>query len=184
MKKILIILTIITLLCGCNFNIENISNTPTKQVEEYLNNYQKLTSEVLSDLELVVERENDFNTDQKEKYKDLMKRNFKNMAYKIKDETVNGDNAMVEVEITVYDFYIVISSADNYLDNNIDEFTKEDGNIESDKFIDYKLDRMEKNTDKVKYTIYFNLSKNEKGKWIMDEVSESDEEKILGIYEY
>ena len=167
MKKILIILTIITLLCGCNFNIENISNTPTKQVEEYLNNYQKLTSEVLSDLELVVERENDFNTDQKEKYK-----------------TVNGDNAMVEVEITVYDYYKVISSADNYLDNNIDEFTKEDGNIESDKFIDYKLDRMEKNTDKVKYTIYFNLSKNEKGKWIMDEVSESDEEKILGIYEY
>ena len=43
---------------------------------------------------------------------------------------------------------------------------------------------MSKNTDKVKFTIYFNLSKDKNGNWSLDEVSESDEDKILGIYEY
>ena len=43
---------------------------------------------------------------------------------------------------------------------------------------------MSKNTDKVKYTIYFNLSKDDKGEWCLDEVSDADEEKILGIYQY
>ena len=52
------------------------------------------------------------------------------------------------------------------------------------KFIDYKLDKMSKNTDKVKFTIYFNLSKDKNGNWSLDEVSEADEDKILGIYEY
>ena len=43
---------------------------------------------------------------------------------------------------------------------------------------------MEKNTDKVKYTIYFNLNKDDKSNWSLDEVSDTDEEKILGIYAY
>ena len=38
--------------------------------------------------------------------------------------------------------------------------------------------------DKVKYTIYFNLSKDDKGDWSLNEVSDTDEEKILGIYAY
>ena len=64
------------------------------------------------------------------------------------------------------------------------EFLKDDGTLDLEKFTDYKLKNMKKNTDKVKYTIYFNLTKNKNNKWNVDEVSEFDEEKILGIYEY
>lgn len=184
MKKIFIILIILIVMSGCSLNINNIDNTPTKQVEKYLNNYQKLTDDVVDDLELVIEKEKLFNKDQKNMYKDIMKRNFQNMVYTIKDETVNGNNAMVEVEITVYDHYKVIKLSDNYLNNHMSEFLKDDGTLDLEKFTDYKLKNMKKNTDKVKYTIYFNLTKNKNNKWKVDEVSEFDEEKILGIYEY
>ena len=33
------------------------------------------------------------------------------------------------------------------------------------------------------YTIYFSLTK-ENNEWILDDLTESEEEKILGIYEY
>lgn len=184
MKKIFIILIILIVMSGCSLNINNIDNTPTKQVEKYLNNYQKLTDDVVDDLELVIEKEKLFNKDQKNMYKDIMKRNFQNMVYTIKDETVNGNNAMVEVEITVYDHYKVIKLSDNYLNNHMSEFLKDDGTLDLEKFTDYKLKNMKKNTDKVKYTIYFNLTRDKNNKWKVDEVSEFDEEKILGIYEY
>ena len=41
-----------------------------------------------------------------------------------------------------------------------------------------------KNVDKIKYTIYFNLTKDDKGNWSLVDVSNADEEKILGIYAY
>lgn len=182
MKKLLLLLCLL-MLTACSFNIDDIDNTPTKKVEEYLNNYQSLSSDVVSDLDIVVERENTFNLEQKDKYRKLMKKNFQNLSYKVKDETVNGDTAEVEVEINVYDYYKVNKDADNYLLEHRDEFIT-DGVYDEAKFIDYKLDKMSKNTDKVKYTIYFNLSKDDKEKWSLDEVSESDEDKILGIYEY
>ena len=184
MKKIFIIILTLIIISGCSLNINDIDNTPIKKVESYLNNYQKLTDDVLNDLNLVVEKEQLFNSNQKSIYKDIMKKNFQNMVYSIKDETVNGDNAMVEVEITVYDYYKVIKFSDNYLNNNMNEFTNKDNTINLEKFTDYKLDKMKNNTDKVKYTIYFNLTKDENNKWIVDELSELDEEKILGIYEY
>lgn len=182
MKKLLLLFCLL-MLTACSVNIDDIDNTPTKKVEAYLNNYQSLSSDVVSDLDIVVERENTFNLEQKDKYRKLMKKNFQNMSYKVKDETVNGDTAEVEVEINVYDYYKVNKDADNYLLEHRDEFII-DGVYDEAKFIDYKLDKMSKNTDKVKYTIYFNLSKDDKGDWSLDEVSESDEDKILGIYQY
>lgn len=182
MKKILVIFSLL-ILTACSFNIDDIDNTPTKKVEEYLNNYQSLSSDVVNDLDIVVERETTFNLEQKNKYRKIMKKNFSNMSYTVKEETINADSAEVEVEINVYDYYKVNKAADNYLLENRDEFVT-DGVYDETKFIDYKLDKMDKNTDKVKYTIYFNLSKDDKGDWSLDEVSESDEEKILGIYNY
>ena len=182
MKRTLVI-ALLLLLTACSFNIGDIDNTPTKKVEEYLNNYQSLSSDVVSDLDIVVERETTFNLDEKNKYRKIMKKNFQNMSYKVKDETINGDTAEVEVEINVYDYYKVNKDADNYLLEHRDEFIV-DGVYDESKFIDYKLDKMSKNTDKVKFTIYFNLSKDKNGNWSLDEVSEVDEDKILGIYQY
>ena len=182
MKKIFLFFSVL-IFTACSFKLGDIDNTPTKQVEKYLNSYQSLDKNVVSDLDIVVERETTFNLEQKNKYRSLMKRNFQNMSYTIKEETVNGDSAEVDVEISVYDYYKVNKQADNYLLENKDEFIK-DGVYDEEKFIDYKLDKMSKNTDKVKYTIYFNLSKDDKGEWCLDEVSDADEEKILGIYQY
>ena len=43
---------------------------------------------------------------------------------------------------------------------------------------------MSNTNDKVKYTIYFNVTKNDDGKWELEDIDEFDEEKILGLYEY
>ena len=47
MKKILAFLTVVLALTGCSIG-EDMSNTPTKQVEEYLNNYHKQVYEKIS----------------------------------------------------------------------------------------------------------------------------------------
>ena len=76
MKKIFIIILTLIIISGCSLNINDIDNTPIKKVESYLNNYQKLTDDVLNDLNLVVEKEQLFNSNQKSMYKDIMKKNF------------------------------------------------------------------------------------------------------------
>ena len=101
----------------------------------------------------------------------------------VEAEAEAGIEVEVEVEINVYDYYKVNKDADNYLFEHRDEFIV-DGVYDESKFIDYKLDKMSKNTDKVKFTIYFNLNKDNNGDWSLDEVSEVDEDKILGIYQY
>ena len=42
---------------------------------------------------------------------------------------------------------------------------------------------MQKNTDTISYTINFNVEKNEDDVWQVTEISQSDLEKIHGIYE-
>ena len=64
MKKLILFLTVL-ILTACSFNIDDIDNTPTKKVEEYLNNYQSLSSDVVNDLDIAVERETTFNLEQK-----------------------------------------------------------------------------------------------------------------------
>ena len=59
-KKLILFLTVL-MLTACSLNIDDIDNTPTKKVEEYLNNYQSLSSDVVNDLDIVVERETTFN---------------------------------------------------------------------------------------------------------------------------
>ena len=92
-------------------------------------------------------------------------------------------NKCLNARQSIEDYYKVNKDADNYLLEHRDEFVV-DGVYDESKFIDYKLDKMSKNTDKVKFTIYFNLSKDKNGNWSLDEVSEVDEDKILGIYQY
>ena len=52
MKKIITFLFCILLVTGCN--TLDISNTPTKKVETFLNNYQILHEDVLKDLDRVI----------------------------------------------------------------------------------------------------------------------------------
>ena len=52
MKKLIMSFAMFMILTGCTFSITDVDNTPTKKVEAYLNNYQSLTEDVLSDLDI------------------------------------------------------------------------------------------------------------------------------------
>ena len=90
MKK-LVFLILSLLLVGCN----DLSNTPTKKAEEFLKKYQSLDSSVISDLNNAI-NETDLNEEQKKLYVDIMKKHYQNLSYEIKDETMDGDEAVVK----------------------------------------------------------------------------------------
>ena len=170
MKKLLIVL-ILLLFTGCT--LKDIDNTPTKQVETFLNNYQTLDKKVLKDLDLVIAKQNNFNNEQKERYRKILKKHYQNLTYEIKDETVNGNRANVEVEIEVTDFYKALKE----LKNNSEITNNED-------YINKQLDLLENAKDTVKYTLNLTLTKNKNGDWILDDINDIEEKKILGTYEY
>jgi len=60
MKKLILLLLLLT---GCN--TLDISNTPTKKAETFLNNYQILTEDVINDLDNVIEEKYNFDDDLK-----------------------------------------------------------------------------------------------------------------------
>ena len=103
--------------------------------------------------------------------------------YKIKEETINGDRATVETEIEVTDYTKALKEAEKYRLTNESEFLNDNKVFDESKFNDYKLELLKSNKDKVKYTIYFSLTKID-NEWVLDDLTETEEEKILGIYEY
>lgn len=179
MKKIGLIVIALMLLVGCN----SIMNTPTKKVEVFLNKYQALDNEVMVQLDEVVNQDTTLSAEQKEIYTSVIKNQYQNLTYTIKDETVDGNSAMVEVEIEVRDLTKALTEADEYLVKNPDEFRDELGEIDNQSFIEYKLNYMKDYQEKVKYTITFTLTKVDK-EWQLDEITEEMRQKIHGIYNY
>ena len=98
--------------------------------------------------------------------KESLKKHYQNLTYEIKDETVNGNKATVEVEIEVTDFYKALN--EGMKDNDIDS----------------KLNLLKDAKDRVKYTLYLKLEKNDDGLWSLNDLSNEDEQKILGMYRY
>lgn len=179
MKKILLFIIALTFIVGCN----NLMNTPTKKTEEFLNKYQKLDSKVLDQLDGTLDTSYDLNESQKEKYKDAIKRQYKDLVYTIKEETVDGDTATVKVEIEVYDYRKVLDDADSYFKAHPDEFQKSDGSVDNEKFMDYKIGKLKSGKDRVKYTLNLTLTKKD-DVWTMNDITETDRKKIHGIYSY
>lgn len=179
MKKIILFIIALTFVVGCN----NLMNTPTKKTEEFLNKYQKLDNKVLTQLDSVLDTSYDLNEKQKEKYKDIMKKQYKDLVYTIKEETVDGNTATVKVEIEVYDYRKTLDDADSYFKNSQDEFQKSDGSVDNEKFMDYKLNKLQSEKTRVKYTLNLTLTK-EDDVWTMNDITETDRKKIQGIYSY
>ena len=124
-----------------------------------------------------------FDEDQKVTYRDILKKHYQDLTYTVKEETVNGDKATVEVEIEVTDYTKALKAAEDYRTTNESEFMGEDNEFDEVKFNTYKLDLLKDSDERVKYTIYFSLDK-ENNDWVLNDLTESEEEKILGIYEY
>lgn len=178
MKKVLniiICLVMVLSLCGCK-------DSASMAVEKYLAKYNSLHEDVLTDMNSVVEAEN-LSDENKEIYESIFKKQYADLSYEIVEEEYDGDEATVEVKITVYDLYKVQNDASTYLVNHADEFNDENGKYDLNKFISYKLDQMKNNTDTVDYTIEFYVVKTSDG-WTVSDLSKSDLEKIHGIYNY
>ncbi len=181
MKKILSTIGLLFILTGCSLG--NMDNTPTKQVEKYLNNYQTLDSNILTKLDSIVDEETLLSDTQKDTYRDILKKHYQDLTYTIKEETVNGDKATVEAEIEVNDYTKALRSAEEYKVSNESEFNDENGVYDEEKYQEYRLGLLKDTKDRVKYTIYFSLTKQD-DEWTLDTLSQTDEDKILGIYEY
>lgn len=189
MKKILVCLSLILLITvGCT----NTMNTPTKKVEELLGKYQNMDSAVLAQLDNVIADDTTMTDAQKKDYRSLMEKQYQNLSYKIKNEEIKGDNATVGVEIEVYDYATSIAESKKYYSEHKDEFTDKDNKnndkidtaIEnSSKYIDYKIKKLKDVSDKKKYDITFNLTKDKDGNWELDDISDVDRQKLHGLYE-
>ena len=175
MKKLISLFFIIVLLSGCG------NNSAKGAVESYLKKYKTLDSEVLVDLENVIEKEN-LDKEAEDKYREVLKKQYKDLAYEILDEEYDGDISYVKVKIKVYDLYQAQVDAKNYLDNNSNEFMT-NGEYDENKYILYKLDKMQDTTNKIEYTITFTVTKDD-DKYLIVQPTENDLLKIHGIYNY
>ena len=113
MKKILYSLVAIVLLTGCSCTA-NMGNTPTKKVEDYLNKYQTNDDGVINDLDEVLTNDTTLTDAERTDYSDFMKTHYRDMQYEIKDETIDGDTATVNAEVTVRSYADVVNEANNY----------------------------------------------------------------------
>lgn len=177
MQKIIVTVLSLFLIVGCACSM----NKAKDAVEDYLDNYKNLDENVTTQLDELVAKE-DLTDSEKETYKEVLRRQYKDMKYEITDEVYDGDKATVTAKITVYDYYKVQQEVANYLKDNRDKFYK-DGTYDETAYIDYKLDTMKKYDKTVTYSIEFKVKK-ENNKWQVEDLSDTDVEKIHGIYDY
>ena len=174
MKKVLYFLVAIVLLTGCSCTA-NMGNTPTKKVEEYLNKYQTNDDDVVSDLDDVLTNDTTLTDDERNQYSDFMKTHYRDMQYEIKDETIDGDTATVNAEVTVRNYADAVNEANEYRLNNPDKFD------DTNTFASYRLDKLKEVKDTETYTITFHLTKKDE-EWTVDDLSDDDLRKLSGLY--
>jgi len=176
MKKIILVLSVI-LLIGCSM-----SNKPSSKVEAFLNNYINLNDDVLMDIEQSAIKEN-LNNDDKNTYKDILSKQYEELKYEIKDESIDGNSAIVTVNINVYDFHKIEKESLEYLNTNLSEFYNNDGVFSNDLFNSYRVRKLNEAQDRIDYEIKFYLDKKN-DEWVLNNPDRVTLEKINGFYNY
>lgn len=165
MKKIMLVLIIcVVIITGCSLN-----NTPNSKVEELLGKYQGLDNSISISSYPITKRE-DLDDDIENKYRELIKKQYRSLSYEIKDDKIDGDNAVITTEISVLDYKTVI---EKYRSKNSDAVKAYDNDL---------IDDLSKVNKRIVYTIDFNVSKNNKGEWKVSTLTTDMENKLLGIY--
>ena len=175
--KLLIFIFCIILLTGCTF----MYNSPSKSVEKFLNNYKDNSDSVISELNNYLDTE-DLSKIEKEKYKEVYIRQYSNLKYLIKNEKVDGDKALVDVQITVYDYNKVNKLSNDYFLSNQDKFTKSNGDIDLDKYLNYKINKLIETKDTITYTLTLKLNKVN-DTWEIEPLTSEQLSKLHGTYE-
>ena len=162
MKKILYIFVLIILLTGCN-----LSNTPTAKTEDLLTKYQSLDKSIkISSNDLIYK--NNLSEKYIQEYEKLIKKQYENLSYEVKEEVIDGDSATVTTEIEVLDYKDILTKY------NID--------MNTDEYHDKLIKELKKVNKRITYTIDFTLTKNDKDKWELDELTNEQKDKLLGIF--
>lgn len=177
MKKILIIIGFLLFSTACNLG----GNTPEDEVKAYLERYTKNDAGIMAQLDEFVEQE-DYSLENKELYKDVLEKQYKDLKFEITDVEIEDDSAIVTVNINVYDLMKVQKEVEAYFNSNQDEFLNKDNELDDDKYVEYQLNKMKTNTDTKEHTIVFVVNKV-KNDWVVEKLSPNDLEKIHGIYE-
>lgn len=168
MKKILSLFIFLLLLVGCS-----LSNSPTSKVEDLLTKYQMLDKDIKSGIEEVVNEET-LTSNQKERYRKIIEKQYKNLTYQVKEEKIDGDTSTITTEIEVIDYKKAINEAISKYQGKTDYTIEEYNNT--------KLDALEKAKEKVKYTIEFEVKKDNNGNWKLSSLSNETIKKIQGMY--
>lgn len=170
MKKIIILgsslLVTLLFLVGCS-----LANTPSSKVEDLMSKYQRLDADISNGIDDILASET-FTLEQKERYRKLISDQYKNLTYEIKDEKIDGDLAVVTIQIEVLDYRKAISELNTDLNNNYDVL----------EYNNKKLDKLEKVKDKVSYTLSINVLKDNNGNWNIADLTDVDIKKIQGMY--
>lgn len=168
MKKIIILFIFLVILVGCT-----LSNNPTSQVEDLLSKYQTLDSDIENGIEKILNEEN-LSKEQQDKYKKIIEKQYKNLSYEIKNERIDKNDAIITVEIEVFDYKKIANEISNkYL--NKDDYTLKEYN-------DEKISKLEKEKEKVIYTIDFKLKKDKDDNWKLESLDNETIKKIQGMY--
>ena len=107
--------------------------------------------------------------EEKEEYKVLLEKQYQNLSYKIKNEEIIKNKAIVDTEIEVLDYYTTIEKVKRE-NKNEKTYQKE------------KLDALKQVNTKTKYNITFTLIK-EDNNWKLDSLDKNIIKKIHGLYE-
>ncbi len=175
MKKIFF-LFIIVLLTGCKNNI-----SASSVVTNYLNSYKALDKTIDKEIDAALDNIDEYNIKQKNTYKSILKRQYKSLEYDILKEEYDENKVLITVNINVYDLNKAEEEAIDYLSENLNLFYDSNNNFDNEKYLSYKLDLMKKTNNRIDYEIIFYLEKI-KGKWVLEQPTESDLEKISGTY--
>lgn len=168
MKKIISVFIFLLLLVGCS-----LSNTPTSQVEDLLSKYQKLDNDIKEGIDDVLEGET-LTSVQKDRYRKLIEKQYKNLTYEVKDEKIDGSIATITTEIEVLDYKKIVNEINSSYQGRND-YTVEDYN-------NAKIEALEDAKDKVTYTINFQVIKDDNGNWKLASLDNEIIKKIQGMY--
>ncbi len=168
MKKILSLFIFLLLLVGCS-----LSNSPTSKVEDLLIKYQMLDKDIKDGIEEVVNEET-LTSNQKERYRKIIEKQYKNLTYQVKEEKIDGDTSTITTEIEVIDYKKAINEAVSKYQGKTDYTIEEYNNT--------KLEALEKAKEKVKYTIEFEVKKDNNDNWKLSSLSNETIKKIQGMY--
>lgn len=161
-SKFLIFLLTISLLVGCS-----LSNTPTSKVESFLMDYQMLEDNVEINYMDIVSDVN-ISDEIRDKYEEFIRKQYRNLSYEIKDEKIDGDKAVVSVQIKVADYRSIVDK------HKVENYSFE-------RYHSLVIEDMEDVEESVIYTIDFEVVKDQYGTWNLQELSDIDKSKLLGM---